>query len=63
MEAIDLGLSVKWADKNLDANSPTDAGGRYAWAELSSKVKYTWENLLGWICSGRFGPFYVFHFR
>ena len=63
MEAIDLGLSVKWADKNLDANSPTDAGGRYAWAELSSKDKYTWENYIDWKCAGKFGPFKEYHFR
>ena len=32
MEAIDLGLSVKWADRNLGANSPDEVGTFYAWA-------------------------------
>lgn len=27
MQAVDLGLSVKWADRNLDATSPYDMGG------------------------------------
>lgn len=63
MKAIDLGLSVKWADRNLGANSPTDAGWLYAWAELSPKDKYTWENYIDWKYSGKFGPFKECHFR
>lgn len=63
MQAIDLGLSVKWADRNLGANSPMEAGGLYAWAELSTKDKYTWENYKDWKYSGKFGPFKEYHFR
>ncbi|MBP3680236.1 MAG: hypothetical protein J6I70_08000 [Bacteroidaceae bacterium] len=62
MQAIDLGLSVKWADRNLGANSPTDMGGLYAWAEILSKNKYTWGNYKYWVCSGKFGPFLENHF-
>ncbi len=29
--ALDLGLSVLWAEHNLGASMPTDAGGRYVW--------------------------------
>ena len=28
---VDLGLSVKWATKNVGASSPSDYGGYYAW--------------------------------
>lgn len=31
-QAVDLGLSVKWASSNLGANSPEDLGGYYQWA-------------------------------
>lgn len=62
MLAIDLGLSVKWADRNLDAYSSTDTGGLYAWAELTPKNKYTWENYKHWVSSGKFGPFLEKHF-
>lgn len=56
MQAINLGLSVKWADRNFGAYSPTDAGERCAWAELTQKETYTWENYKYWVCSGKFGP-------
>lgn len=32
-EAIDLGLSVKWALRNVGAASETDRGGLYGWAD------------------------------
>ena len=34
LEAIDLGLSVKWANMNIGAASPEDFGDYYAWGEL-----------------------------
>lgn len=40
--AIDLGLSVLWADRNIDAMSPSDSGDYYAWGEISTKTDYTW---------------------
>lgn len=43
-DAIDLGLSVKWASCNLGASTPTEAGGYYAWGETSEKSKYTKDN-------------------
>ena len=41
--AVDLGLSVKWANMNLGAESPEDDGGYYAWGELEPKQQYGWE--------------------
>lgn len=39
-EAIDLGLSVKWASCNIDATKPEEYGGFYAWGEVSQKETY-----------------------
>lgn len=36
-QAIDLGLSVKWAPCNLGATSPTGKGSYYCWGELAQK--------------------------
>ncbi|MBR2084214.1 MAG: hypothetical protein IJ879_06315 [Muribaculaceae bacterium] len=33
VEAVDLGLSVLWANCNLGASSPTDYGGYFAWGD------------------------------
>ena len=40
---VDLGLSVKWATKNVGASSPSDYGGYYAWGETRTKDNYDWE--------------------
>ena len=45
-EAIDLGLSVKWASFNLGASAPEEYGDHYAWGEIEPKNTYTWENYL-----------------
>ncbi len=37
VEAVDLGLSVKWASCNLDASKPEELGGWYAWGEVSPR--------------------------
>ena len=39
IEAIDLGLSVKWADRNVGASSPSDYGDYYAWGEIEPHYK------------------------
>ncbi|MBQ9547787.1 MAG: hypothetical protein IJV01_01340 [Bacteroidales bacterium] len=36
-QAVDLGLSVKWAGYNIDASSPEQYGGFYAWGEIEEK--------------------------
>lgn len=44
-EAVDLGLSVKWATCNVGASSPEDYGGYYAWGEtevMKEKDSYKW---------------------
>lgn len=41
LTAVDLGLSVKWANRNVGAKSPTDYGNYYAWGETVTKDEYT----------------------
>ena len=43
-EAIDLGLSVKWASCNLGATVPNGYGDYYAWGEKDTKSSYNWSN-------------------
>ena len=43
-EYVDLGLSVKWATKNVGASSPSYYGDYYAWGETNTKAEYTWLN-------------------
>lgn len=42
-DAIDLGLSVKWANMNVGATNPQDYGNYYAWGETSTKETYNWS--------------------
>ena len=47
--AVDLGLSVKWASKNMGADSPEDLGVYYAWGDVNPKTDYSqgdynWNN-------------------
>ena len=42
-EAVDLGLSVKWATFNVGATKPEEYGGYYAWGETEEKEDYSWE--------------------
>lgn len=44
MEAVDLGLSVKWASCNLGASKPKDAGKFYAWGETKAKTVFSENN-------------------
>lgn len=41
--AIDMGLSVKWADCNVGATRPEEYGNYYAWGETDTKSKYNWS--------------------
>ena len=45
-EAVDLGLSVKWASHNLGATSPTEFGGYYSFGETDIKTEYTDETYM-----------------
>ncbi len=42
-EAVDLGLSVKWATCNVGATSPEKYGNYYAWGETATKDSYSWN--------------------
>ncbi|MBP5479722.1 MAG: fimbrillin family protein [Bacteroidaceae bacterium] len=42
-EAVDLGLSVKWANMNVGAQSETDYGDYFAWGETEPKSTYSWS--------------------
>ncbi|MBP5559205.1 MAG: Ig-like domain-containing protein [Bacteroidales bacterium] len=48
--AVDLGLSVKWANWNYGAGAPEEAGERIAWGETRPKTEYSWSNYV-W-CNG-----------
>ncbi|MBR4988536.1 MAG: DUF1566 domain-containing protein [Bacteroidaceae bacterium] len=43
-EAVDLGLSVKWASCNVGANAPEEYGDYFAWGEISPKSSYYESN-------------------
>ena len=42
-EYVDMGLSVKWASRNLGATMPEEYGDYFAWGETEPKDVYTWE--------------------
>lgn len=42
-EAVDLGLSVKWANMNVGASTPEDYGHYFAWGETKRKATYDWS--------------------
>ena len=42
-EAVDLGLSVKWAPMNVGALAPEDSGNLFAWGETKPKDTYNWS--------------------
>ena len=41
---VDLGLSVKWATKNIGASSPSDYGDYFAWGQTQTKSTFYWGN-------------------
>lgn len=43
IEAVDLGLSVKWATCNIGTGYPTGKGQYFAWGEICPKKMYTWD--------------------
>lgn len=42
-ELVDMGLSVKWASRNLSVDQPEDVGAYYAWGETETKTDFTWD--------------------
>lgn len=45
--AVDLGLSVKWADCNVGATTPGECGSYFSWGESAVKTDYS-ENTTKW---------------
>lgn len=43
-EAVDLGLSVKWASFNIGASKEYEYGDYYAWGETTTKDNYDWAS-------------------
>lgn len=42
-EAIDLGLSVKWANMDIGAEDVFECGDEFAWGEVKAKKEYSWK--------------------
>ena len=43
VEAVDMGLSVKWANMNVGAKKPSGFGTYFAWGETQPKDYYSWK--------------------
>ena len=43
VEAVDLGLSVKWANMNVGATKDSGFGTYFAWGETKPKSYYSWD--------------------
>ena len=53
IEAVDLGLSVKWASFNLGAFAPEEYGDYFAWGETEPKEDYSWSTYK-WCMNGSY---------
>ncbi len=49
-DAVDLGLSVKWASFDVGATKPGEYGKYFAWGETETKSGYFWKNYT--LCNG-----------
>ena len=47
-DAVDLGLSVKWASHNIGAATPEGYGNYYAWGETATKSDYSSSTYKWW---------------
>lgn len=43
---VDIGLSVKWATRNLGASTPSEYGDYYAWGEIETKSRFSTDNYM-----------------
>lgn len=51
VEAVDLGLSVRWANMNIGASNPRDYGSYFAWGDIHTNSDYkTWNSYR--LCNG-----------
>lgn len=46
VEAVDLGLSVKWANMNVGATKASGYGTYFAWGETKPKEYYSWNTYI-----------------
>lgn len=42
--AVDLGLSIRWANHNVGASAPEEYGGLYGWGDPTGKKTSTWSD-------------------
>lgn len=56
-EAVDLGLSVKWATCNVGATKPWEHGEYFSWGENEPKENYGWPYYKFEMGDNYFGPF------
>ena len=57
--AVDLGLSVRWADCNLGAEKPEDYGGLYGWADPTGKCTdaNVYDDDWNWLSDSLYGGY------
>ncbi len=53
-DAVDMGGSVEWATKNLEASSPEEPGGIFAWGETTSKSRFSPSNYSAPVIPGKY---------
>ena len=51
-QAIDMGLSVKWAPWNVGASKAEEYGAYFAWGEINAKKTYNWGTYY-WMAEGK----------
>ena len=51
-QAIDMGLSVKWAPWNVGASKAEENGAYFAWGEINAKKTYDWGTYY-WMAEGK----------
>ena len=61
-EAVDLGLSVKWAPWNVGATSASESGTYFAWGEVQGKAKYDWSTYW-WMRDGKSRLEYIIKYQ
>lgn len=44
VEAVDMGLSVRWASCNVGAETPAEVGGYYAWGDSQEHATFGWRD-------------------
>ena len=57
--AVDLGLSVRWADCNLGAEKPEEYGGLYGWADPTGECTEinVYDEDWNWLSDSLYGGF------